>query len=119
VCRCVSRKGSPIQLFFKELQPLDLAFSLKNNLSLQVLNFFGDFDETWYKGRSHCAICRGSCVQLFFKELRPLDLTFSLKNTLSLQLFLNPLGDLDETWYEERLQHVDVHIVSLKNTLSS
>jgi hypothetical protein len=44
-------KGSPVQLFFKDLRPVDLAVSLKNILSSQL---FGDFDETWYKERSHC-----------------------------------------------------------------
>jgi hypothetical protein len=34
---------------------MELAFSLKNTLSLQLLlNPLGNFNETWYKERSYC-----------------------------------------------------------------
>jgi hypothetical protein len=50
LCECAYCKGSPVQSFSKELKRLDLAFSLKNTLFLQVLlNPLGDFNETWYK----------------------------------------------------------------------
>jgi hypothetical protein len=89
------------QLFFKELLPLDVAFSLKSTSSSQLFLYpFGDFDETWYRKKitlCRCSYCKGSPVQLFFKELRPLDLSFSLKNILSSQVLLNLLGDFNET----------------------
>jgi hypothetical protein len=52
---------------------------------------------------------KGSTFQLFLKELRPLTCLFFF--FLSLHLLLNPLGDFDETWYQERSHYVDVHIV--------
>ena len=48
---------------------------------------------------------------MFLKELGPFDLGFSMQNTLSSQLLLNPWEDFDETWYKERSQFGDVHIV--------
>jgi hypothetical protein len=55
LCEYTYCKRNPVQSFLKELRPLDLAFSLKNTLSLQLLlNTLDDFDETWYKERSHC-----------------------------------------------------------------
>ena len=54
LCRRAYDKKSLVQLFFKELRPLDFAFSSNYTLSLQLLlNSLGDFDETWYKERSH------------------------------------------------------------------
>jgi hypothetical protein len=62
-------KGNPIQLFFKELRPQEVAFSLKNTLSLQLLlNPLDVFDKTWYKERSHCVdvqIVRGTLSNFF------------------------------------------------------
>jgi hypothetical protein len=59
-----------MQLFVKELGPMDLAFSLKNTLSSQLLlNPVEDFDETWYKKRLHCAdmhIIMGALSNFFF-----------------------------------------------------
>jgi hypothetical protein len=53
LCRCAYCKGSPVQLFFKELQPLDLAFSMKNTLSSQfILNPLEDFHETSQKEKT-------------------------------------------------------------------
>ena len=69
LCRCAYYKGTPVLLLPKELQPLDLAFSVKSTLSLQLLlNSLGDFDETWYKERSHCVdvhIIRGPLSNYF------------------------------------------------------
>jgi hypothetical protein len=89
LCRCAYHKGKPVQLFFKELQPLDLLFFPKNALSSQVLLYpSGDFDENWFKERSHCVFCKGNPVQLTFKDLWPLGFAFSLKNIL---VFTTPL----------------------------
>ena len=69
LCRCAYYKGTPVPSLSKELQPLDLAFSVKSTLSLQLLlNPLGDFDETWYKERSHCVdvhIIRGPLSNYF------------------------------------------------------
>jgi hypothetical protein len=49
---------------------MDLTFSLKNTLSFQLLlNPLEDFDETWYKERSHHVdvyIVRGAQSNFFF-----------------------------------------------------
>jgi hypothetical protein len=69
LCRCAYSKGSPVQLFLKDVQPLDLALFLKNTLSLLLLrNPSGDFDETWYEERSHCVdvhIVKGTLFNCF------------------------------------------------------
>ena len=69
LCRCAYCKGTLVLLLSKELWPLDLAFSLKSTLSLQLLlNPLGDFYETWYKKRSHCVdvhIIRGPLSNYF------------------------------------------------------
>jgi hypothetical protein len=72
--RCAYCKGSPVKLFFKELRPMDLAFSLKNNLSIETpLN--KPLGGIWWNLAQRkitlwrCGYCKGSPVQLFFKEL--------------------------------------------------
>jgi hypothetical protein len=71
LCRCAYCKRNRIQSFYKELRPLDLAFSLKNTLSFQLLlNPLGDFDETWYKETSHSVDehnVRGTLSKFFFQ----------------------------------------------------
>jgi hypothetical protein len=80
-------KESPVLsfLFLKELQPLDLPFSLKNTLSMQLLlNPLGDFDETWNKERSHCVdvhIVKGALSNYFSRSYGSWTWVFFLKNT--------------------------------------
>jgi hypothetical protein len=88
----------PVQSLLKELWPLEVAFSLKNTFLQFLLNPFGDFDETWYKERSHCVdvhIIREALSNSFVGDTTPGPSIFF--ETLSLQLLLNPLGDFDET----------------------
>jgi hypothetical protein len=69
--RCAYCKGSPVQLFFKMLQTLDLAFTLSLQFLLKSLE---DFDETWYKERSHCVdvyIVRGILSNHFSRSYGP------------------------------------------------
>jgi hypothetical protein len=80
LCRCAYCKRNPIQLFNKELLPLDLAFSMKNcKSSLTLLGILMKLGTKITLCR--CANCKGSPVQFFFKELWSLDLAYLLLNS--------------------------------------
>jgi hypothetical protein len=71
--KCSYSKGSHVQLFFKELQPLDLVFSLKNTLSLQLLLGISIKLGT-KKARSHCGdvhSVRGALCNYFIGDVAP------------------------------------------------
>ena len=108
-CRCVYSKGNPVQLFLKELWPLDLTFSWKNTLSSLLLNLLRDFD----KGRSKC---EGSILQReycyhCFNELWP-----RVKKACGRIMYRWRCPVFNKIWKKVRSQCVDVHIV--KGTLS-
>jgi hypothetical protein len=122
VYRRANCKGSPVQLFFKEIWTMDLAFSLKNLLSLQLLlNPLGDFGETLYREGSHCGVLHilREALPNFLKKCyySPMVLAFSLEDTVFLT-YSKPLGG-DETWHKERSHCVGVPVCIIRGAMSN